>query len=540
MPPGKELQMLRINEIRSDHELNTEELYRKASKILKIKASELNDLKVLKKSIDARKKPEILNIYSVAVSVPNEEKILNRLQDRRVSLYSEKCYSLPKPVSGAFRENPPVIVGFGPAGMFAALCLSYAGLRPIVLERGDEVEIRDGKVKELWDKGILDTESNVQFGEGGAGTFSDGKLNTGIRDKENRNRFVLESFFKYGAPESILTDNKPHIGSDVLKRIVKNIRRDIIDHGGTVRFRSRFTGFETDRDGLFKGIFINDEEFLGCKRLILAIGHSARDTFEGLLNASLNMEPKSFAVGIRVQHLQDDINRAMFGVERSRIRRNTDYKLTFRSPSGRGVYSFCMCPGGFVVNSSSEERMLCINGMSYSGRDGINANSAIVVTVSPSDFVEQGYGQAGVLSGMEFQRELERRAFSEGKGLIPCQKLDDFCANRVSDGFGKISPQCKGGYSYGNIRNILPDFISSDIISAFGSFGQRIQGFDDPDSLLSGVESRTSSPVRILRNENFLSSVPGIFPAGEGAGYAGGIMSAAIDGLKCAEALLRY
>ena len=532
--------MLRINEIRSDHELNTEELYKKTAKILGIRVSELKELHIIKKSLDARRKNDIKHIYAVAVSVPNEEKLIFKLKDRRVSLYAEKSYSLPKPVSGVLRENPPVVVGFGPAGMFAALCLSYAGLHPLILERGDEVEIRAGKVKELWDKGILDTESNVQFGEGGAGTFSDGKLNTGIRDKENRNRFVLKSFVKYGASEAILTDNKPHIGSDVLRRIVKNIRCDIIDHGGSFRFRSRFTGYETDRDGLLKGIYINDEEFMSCERLILAIGHSARDTFEGLRNASLKMEPKSFAVGIRVQHLQEDINRAMYGEERERIRRNADYKLTFRAPSGRGVYSFCMCPGGYVVNSSSEDKMLCINGMSYSGRDGLNANSAIVVTVSPSDYTEMGYGQAGVLSGMEFQRELERRAFSEGRGMIPCQRLDDFRENRVSYGFGKIKAQCKGGYSYGNIRNILPDFISSDIISAFSSFGQRIRGFDDPDSLLSGVESRTSSPVRILRNENFLSSVPGIFPAGEGAGYAGGIMSAAIDGLKCAEALLKY
>ncbi|MBQ9551111.1 MAG: FAD-dependent oxidoreductase, partial [Lachnospiraceae bacterium] len=418
--------------------------------------------------------------------------------------------------------------------------LARAGLRPLVLERGQELSRRRDAVEKFRKTGLLDPESNVQFGEGGAGTFSDGKLNTGIRDKENRNRFVLDSFVKYGAPETILSDNKPHIGSDVLKSIVKNIRCDIIDHGGNVRFRSAFSGFETDKDGLLKGIYINDGEYMDCKRLILAIGHSARDTFEVLRNASLMMEPKSFAVGLRVQHLQADINRAMYGEEKGRVKRNADYKLTFRAPSGRGVYSFCMCPGGYVVNSSSERDMLCVNGMSYSGRDGINANSAIVVTVTPDDYADFGYGSFGVLSGMEFQRELERRAFSEGKGLIPCQRLEDFRKNRLSNGFGSIKPQCKGGYSPGNLKNILPDIISSDIISAFASFGQRIGGFDSPDSLLSGVESRTSSPVRILRNENFISSVPGIFPAGEGAGYAGGIMSAAIDGLKCAEALLKY
>ncbi len=531
--------MIRINELRSDHELNNEELIKKASKVLKCRPAALSGLKILKRSVDARRKDNILHIYSVALSVKNESEILKKLKDRRVSHYEEKCYRLPVMNMPSSNILPPVIVGFGPAGMFAALYLSYAGLDPVVIERGEDVDSRIKKVGLFWKKGILDPESNVQFGEGGAGTFSDGKLNTGIRDKENRDRFVLESFVKYGAPDTILTDNKPHIGSDVLKKIVKNIRLDIIGHGGSVRFSSRFTGFECDKDGLLRGIQINGDDHLRCEKLILAAGHSARDTFRKLNESRVRMEPKSFAVGLRVQHLQDKINRAMYGEAYDKGFRPADYKLTYGASDKRGVYSFCMCPGGYVVNSSSEEKLLSVNGMSYSGRDGSNANSAIVVTVTPEDYEALGYGGYGVLSGMEFQRELERRAFRECGGMIPCQRLDDFTENRVSSAFGDIPPLFKGEYAFGNLRNILPDFISRDIIEAFSSYGRKIRGFDTPDALLSGVESRTSSPVRILRNECFLSSVPGIFPAGEGAGYAGGIMSAAIDGLKTAEALLR-
>ncbi|MCR4590273.1 MAG: FAD-dependent oxidoreductase [Lachnospiraceae bacterium] len=527
--------MIRINQLKSDHELNTEELYKKAAKALNVRPGALSELKILKKSVDARHKNAILHIYSVTVKTANEDALLKRNKSGQVSKYEEKIYSLPK--KREYREDilSPVITGFGPAGMFAALYLAYAGLKPIVIERGEDADSRTEKVREFWKSGRLNLNSNVQFGEGGAGTFSDGKLQTGVHDKENRNEFVLKSFVKYGAPESILTDSKPHIGSDILREIVKNIRQDIIDHGGQVRFNTCFTGFETDNDGLLSSIILNGKEKLPCEKLILAPGHSARDTFEMLNNSRVKMEPKSFAMGVRVQHRQDDINRAMYGDD-SDIGTPASYKLTFHAPDGRGVYSFCMCPGGYVVNSSSEDKSLCINGMSYSGREGKNANSAIVVTVTPDDFTEE-YGEYGVLSGMEFQRELERKAFSACNGLIPCQTFEDFKNNRISASFGEIEPEFRGSCGFSNIREILPDYISGDIISAFESFGKKIRGFDRGDALLSAVESRTSSPVRILRNEYFLSSVPGIFPAGEGAGYAGGIMSAAIDGLKCAEAL---
>ena len=533
--------MLKINEIRSGHELNTEELKKKVSKILSIKSSAIKTLTVLKRSVDARHKGEILFIYCVSAEVSEEDKVLKRVKDSRVSKYQEKSFEIPvfSNVSNTGKGiTPPVIAGFGPAGMFAALYLSYAGLNPIVIERGEDADSRVKKVKEFWESGKLDINSNVQFGEGGAGTFSDGKLNTGVRDRENRNGFVLKSFVKYGAPESILTDNKPHIGSDILCEIVKNIRCDIIEHGGSIRFNSRLSGFETDSDGCLKAIKINDDEYLSCEKLILAIGHSARDTFEFLNEKHVLMEPKSFAAGVRVQHLQEDINKAMYG-ETDIVHKAADYKLTFHASDAKGVYSFCMCPGGYVVNSSSEENMLCVNGMSYSGRDGKNANSAMIVTVTPEDFVKMGYANYGVLSGMEFQRELERRAYSISGGAIPCQRFEDFKENRESSSFGRVSPECKGRYASGNLREVLPEFITEDIIAAFSDFGKRISGFDSPDTVFSGVESRTSSPVRILRNECFLSSVPGIFPAGEGAGYAGGIMSAAIDGLKCAEALIK-
>ncbi len=531
--------MIRINEIRSDHKLNNEELLKKASGILRIRTLMIHDLKILKESVDARRKGEILYIYSVSVKAENEDLILKKVKDKRVSLYEKKTYSIARLPHIPLNAPRPVVVGFGPAGMFAALYLSCAGFKPIVIERGDPVDIRTEKVREFWEKGVLDPESNVQFGEGGAGTFSDGKLTTGIKDRENRTGFVLETFVRFGADERILIENKPHIGSDVLKNIVKNIRRDILEHGGEVRFNSRFDGFETDRDGVLSAVCINKEELLPCNKLILSIGHSSRETFSYLHDRHMKMEGKGFAVGVRVQHLQEMIDEAMYGARHDRYLRAADYKLTFRAGDGRGVYSFCMCPGGYVVNSSSEKDSLCINGMSYSGRDGKNANSAIVVTVEPKDFISMGYGDRGVLSGMEFQRELEKRAFMECMGKIPCQRLEDFKAGRLSGFFGDIRPECKGDFSFGNIRNILPDFISSDIISAFHDFSHKIKGFDHPDTLLSGVESRTSSPVRILRNEYFLSSVPGIFPAGEGAGYAGGIMSAAIDGLKCAEALVK-
>ena len=528
--------MIRINDIRSDHELNIEELKKKAGRILSLRPEKINELKILKNSLDARHKGSLLYIYSVVLKTDNEEKLLKKLKGKQVSLYEEKTYRLPALVKGGKQRLSPVIAGFGPAGMFAALYLSYAGLNPIVIERGEDVDSRMKTVTDFFNGGKLNPESNVQFGEGGAGTFSDGKLTTGVKDRENRNGFVLKSLVKYGAPENILTDHMPHIGSDILRTVVKNLRKDIIAHGGEVRFSSRLTAIHTDSNGALKEIVINDKEVLPCENLILALGHSARDTFSYLNSINMDMEQKSFAVGLRVSHLQKEIDRAMYG-DTDKNLPPASYKLTFRAPDKRGVYSFCMCPGGYVINASSEENSLCVNGMSNNKRDGRNANSAIVVTVDPSDFETLGFSGFGVLAGMEFQRDLERKAFLEGSGLIPCQTLSDFKKDKPTDKFIGITPECLGGFKPGNLRNILPSFISDDIISAFNDFGKKISGFDCPEAVLSGVESRTSSPVRILRDSSFNSSVSGVYPAGEGAGYAGGIVSAAIDGLKCAEAV---
>ncbi len=528
--------MIRINDIRSDRELNIDGLKKKAARVLSVKPESIKELKILKHSLDARHKGSLLYIYSVALKADNEEKLLKKTRGNNVSHYEEKKYRLPSSEGGSKKHLSPVIAGFGPAGMFAALYLSCAGLDPIVIERGEDVDSRMKTVTDFFNTGKLNPESNVQFGEGGAGTFSDGKLTTGVKDKENRNGFVLESLVRYGAPESILTDFMPHIGSDILRTVVKNLRKDIIARGGEVRFSSKLSAIHTDNSGALKEIFINDKEVLPCENLILAVGHSARDTFSYLNSINMNMEQKSFAVGLRVSHLQKEIDRSMYG-DTDKDLPPASYKLTYRAPDKRGVYSFCMCPGGYVINASSEENSLCVNGMSNRARDGKNANSAIVVTVDPSDFDALGFSGYGVLSGMEFQRDLEKKAFLEGNGLIPCQTLSDFKSNRPTERFYDITPECLGGFAPGNLRNVLPSFISEDIISAFPDFGRKIAGFDCPGAVLSGVESRTSSPVRILRDTSLNSSISGVYPAGEGAGYAGGIVSAAIDGLKCAEAV---
>ena len=417
------------------------------------------------------------------------------------------------------------------------------GYRPILLERGASMEERQKDVQDFWKTGKLNPESNVQFGEGGAGTFSDGKLNTLVHDTHNRGKEVLRLFVKYGAPESILYDAKPHIGTDILAKVVKNIREAIISMGGEVRFHTKVTGIRTKRS-----IDFSDEPALAMLHLedtrtnigedlltdvaVLAIGHSARDTF-GLLNLSdIKMEPKPFAVGVRVEHSQDMIDESQYGKNAPESLPAAAYKLTAKTKEGRGVYTFCMCPGGYVVNASSEENRLAVNGMSYSGRNGKNANSAVIVTVSPEDFPEKG-----VLGGLAFQRQLEEAAFAEGQGKIPVQLFGDFKKNVPSSSAGAIAPQMKGAYSWGNVRSIFPEFIARCLEEGITEFGKKIPGYDRDDAVLSGVESRTSSPVRILRDETLQSSVKGLYPCGEGAGYAGGITSAAMDGLKVAEAV---
>ncbi len=522
--------MIRISGIKVPEGSDTEHVKKKAAHRLRLRPEEVLELTVLKKSRDARKKNNILDVYTLAVRTANEKRVLKGLRDRDISLLEEEVYRFPDHGRASGKARP-VVAGFGPAGIFASLILAHEGFRPLIYERGKPAAERALDVERFFETGVLDPDSNVQFGEGGAGTFSDGKLSTGIKDREGRKRFVLETFVRHGADSSILTDSHPHIGTDRLIDIIPSIRREIEELGGEVYFNRALTGIEIS-DGRLTGIRLSGDEdkISGCDTLFLCLGHSARDTFFMLHDKGLKMEAKPFAVGVRAEHRRELIDAALH-------QERASYKLTFHCRDGRGVYSFCMCPGGYVVNASSEEGHLTVNGMSYAARDGVNSNAAIVCTISPEDF--SGFGD-DALSGIRFQRDLERKAFEACQGLVPYQRFADFKENRVSHDLGSVRPCCKGRIGKGNIRDILPSFISDDIIEAMPEFGRRIRGYDGEDVLFAGIEARTSSPVRILRNEMMQSAnVSGIYPVGEGAGYAGGIMSAAIDGMKAAEKFLK-
>ncbi|MBR6349147.1 MAG: FAD-binding protein [Lachnospiraceae bacterium] len=531
--------MIRISGIKVD--IGQEgRLLKKAASILKVSPDVISDFFIIKKSLDARDKDHIHYSYIVDVCVNDEDKILRRCRNPKVSISKPKNYKLPEQGSAAL-INRPVVVGSGPAGLFAAYFLAQNGYKPILLERGADVNSRIKKVNDFWNNAApLDPETNIQFGEGGAGTFSDGKLNTGVNDPSGRNKLVLETFVANGGPREILCSNKPHLGTDVLMTIVKNMRNYIVSHGGDVMFNSRFDDFRSDDDRLESISYTKDgvSHDLRCSNLILATGHSARDTFKMLFEAGINMQGKPFAVGIRAVHDQDKINRIQYGPEYKEKYGNklppADYKLTYRADDGKSVFSFCMCPGGFVVDSSSEPGHLCINGMSYSGRDGEFANSAIIVSVSPEDV-----GSDTVpMKGIEFQRDLERKAFECGNGHIPAQYYGDFVKTVPSKGNNAFSG-VKGGVCYTDLNKVLPEFVSRDIKEAMPFFGTKMSGYDDDDTLILAVESRTSSPVRIVRDDHFESCIKGIYPCGEGAGYAGGIASAAIDGIKVFEEIYK-
>ena len=523
--------MIRVTQIKLQPNHNKQDLVRKVAQTLRISEQEILDLQIKKQSLDARKKSDIKYVYSVDVEVSNEEHVMKKQRNSSVSIVKEKPYHFQ--VSGTqMLSNRPVIIGSGPAGMFCAYLLAQHGYRPIVFERGKEVTERVKDIESFWNGAPLNPESNVQFGEGGAGTFSDGKLNTLVKDAFGRNRKVLEIFVKHGAPEEILYQNKPHIGTDILIDVVRSMRRQIIAWGGSFYFQSCLTDLKIE-EGSLKSISIKTAH--GIKEyktelMILAIGHSARDTFTMLYEKQFPLFPKAFAVGVRVEHLQSMIDASQYGTEHEYPLPAASYKVTANLTNGRGVYSFCMCPGGYVVNASSEEGLLAINGMSYHARNGKNANSAIIVTVSPKD-----YGEEHPLSGMMFQRELEKKAFEIGQGKIPVQRFEDYCNHRVTDSFGKVIPEHKGAYAFANIREIFPEEINQSLEDGIKSFDKQIHGFANGDTLLSGVESRTSSPIRIERNETLQIENTGIYPCGEGAGYAGGITSAAMDGMKVAE-----
>ena len=520
--------MLRISQLKLPETHTQEQLEKKLLKMLRISRKDLGHYYIRKRSLDARKKPELYYVYSIDVEIKNEERVLKSMKGK-VQKVSSRPYSVPEHGTERLSDRP-VIIGSGPAGLFCAYLLAREGYCPLIIERGAPVRERRKDVEKFWETGVLDPASNVQFGEGGAGTFSDGKLNTLVKDPAGRNRFVLETFVKFGAPEDILWEQKPHIGTDILIDVVEAMRREIEKMGGEFRFHSQVTDLIPEE----KVLIINDEEKIRAGAAVLAIGHSARDTFYMLCERGFDMEAKAFAIGVRVEHPQRLIDENMYGRDNRGDLPAASYKLTEKLDNGRGVYTFCMCPGGYVVNASSEPGCLAVNGMSYHGRAGENANSAVIVTVTPQD-----YGTDHPLSGVEFQRKLERRAWEEGKGCVPVQRFEDFCENKDTEKLGSIKPSIKGHYRLGNVRNIFPEELSLSIRDGIRAMDQKIRGFAGEDVLLSGVESRTSSPVRINRDDSFRSNIPWVYPCGEGAGYAGGITSAAMDGVKVAEALVR-
>lgn len=526
--------MYRITQLKLDIRHSQADLVKAAADALRIKPSDVRDLRVFKRSVDARKKPDIFYVYTVDVEVDKGVRLSKKvLGNKNISRTPEFKYEFKVTGEGALRHRP-IIIGTGPAGLFCGLFLARAGFKPILFERGKEAHERKRDVERFWEEGVIDPQSNVQFGEGGAGTFSDGKLNTMVKDEFGRNRVVLEEFVKHGASEEILYINKPHIGTDKLIEIVTSMREEIISLGGEVRFNSTVYDFVIN-DGKIRGVRVvseGKEIQVDTDLVVLACGHSSRDTFAVLNEIKVPMEAKSFAVGVRVIHPQRLINMAMYGVEESDTLPAADYKVTYKLPNGRGVYSFCMCPGGYVVNASSDGGELCVNGMSYSDRGSKSANSAIIVTVDKSDFPGDDS-----LSGVRFQQDLEKKAYELCKGSIPVQLYADFIENKNSTEFKGFVPDIKGKYDFGNLREIFSDKINNSLIEGMEGFGRQIQGFNGESAIFAGLESRTSSPVRILRNKAFESDIAGLYPCGEGAGYAGGITSAAMDGIKVAEAI---
>ena len=521
--------MIRIRDIALPPEHNVNQLQFEAAQLLKVPNSKVRGLKLVKRSVDARKKPDIKIIYTVDVAVDgNEEKIIRKSGCKRASIAPISYYKAPK--CKVVPEKRPVVVGFGPAGMFAAFVLAKAGLKPIVLERGEDAQSRHEKVQKFWESGQLDPRSNVQFGEGGAGTFSDGKLNTGVNNP--RIGWILEQFVKCGARENILYDAKPHVGTDVLLTVVQNLRGWIISLGGEVRFNAQVTGI-CKENGRLTAVELENGERIECDHAIFAIGHSARDTFEMLDAENIPMEPKPFAMGVRIEHKQTAIDAAQYG-RVDPVLPPADYKLVKHLDDGT-VYTFCMCPGGYVVAAASEEGRVVTNGMSYADRDGENANAALLVTVNPEEFPYKG-----VLGGVRWQRDIEEAAYRiSGSYRAPAQKVGDFLAGRASDGAGSVKPTYRPGVHWCDLHQMLPEKICRSLKEALPLLEGNLSGFADNDAVLTAPETRSSSPVRIIRGEDRQSSLAGFYPCGEGAGYAGGIMSAAVDGIMSAEAVIK-
>lgn len=523
--------MIRVGNIKVPLDFDFSQLERYCTDKLGIPASKLRSVKLSKKSVDARKKNDVHFNISLDISAKGEAALLKRIKN---AVPVEKfTYDIPR-VSGGRR---PVIVGFGPAGMFAALVLAQAGARPIVLERGYDVDSRVKAVEKFRTTGKLDSACNIQFGEGGAGTFSDGKLTTGIKDR--RIRYVLEKLVEFGAPDEILYMAKPHIGTDKLRGTVSELRKRVISLGGEVRFGVRFSGYESEKGHISAAIYTDSdgEHTIPTDSIILATGHSARDVFELLYERGIDLSQKNFAVGVRIEHLRTDIDKAMYGVLAGHpALKAADYKLVVHLPNGRALYTFCMCPGGEVVAASSEEGRLAVNGMSCFARDAVNSNSALLVNVGSED-----YGSDHPLAGMHFQRKLEERAYNAGGGgySAPVCTVGELMDRQLGDGFGRVVPSYTPAVKKALPDEYLPDFVCESLRLGIAEMGRKIDGFDDREAVLTGIESRSSSPVRINRGDDLQSlSVRGLYPCGEGAGYAGGIVSAAVDGIKCAEAVI--
>lgn len=529
--------MIRINQVKVPLSHRQEDIIYKAAKILRIDPKKILSWQIVKKSIDARRKPEIAVVYSLDISVESQEKVLAGCKSAQVQAVNDKAYTFPDEGTGRLTHRP-VIIGTGPAGLFCGYLLAKHGYRPIILERGRCVEQRREDVEKFWREGVLDPASNVQFGEGGAGTFSDGKLNTLVKDKYGRNKEVLRIFVEAGAPEEILYEAKPHIGTDILCNVVRNLRDQIIAWGGEVRFEAQVTDL-CCHGNCVTGVVINGAETIESEAVVLAVGHSARDTFEMLYRRQIPMEPKSFAVGLRVEHPRRMIDIIQYGSAEHPLLPAANYKVATQTSSGRGVYSFCMCPGGYVVNASSEPGRLAVNGMSYSRRDGNNSNSAVIVTVTKEDYEDDS-----PLAGVAFQRKLEEKAYCIGKGSIPVETYEDYryavtgetkAPSVIRQDYPDFAPAIKGAYRMAAVHDILPKQLNEALVEGIDLFGQTMRDFADSGAYLSGIESRTSSPVRIMRDETGQSMMRGLYPCGEGAGYAGGITSAAMDGMVIAE-----
>ena len=524
--------MLRIDQLRL-HPGQQETLLRaRCAKLLRVAPADITACTVLRKAIDARE--DLTLVYTVSVSVKNEAQVLRRCRDKRVSVYKQEVYFLPPPVTAPAVR--PIVVGAGPAGLFAALVLARCGARPILLERGRPVEHRQADVERFWSGGPLDPDSNVQFGEGGAGAFSDGKLNTGTKDL--RHRFILETLVRCGAPDTILTDAKPHVGTDKLHIALQALRQELEAAGADICFNSRLEHIRI-QDGAVSAVTVcqNGQTYdLPARHVVLALGHSARDTFEMLYQAGLAMEPKPFAMGVRIEHRQSAVDAARYRqLAGHPALPPATYKLSCHLPNGRSAFSFCVCPGGQVVAAASEEQRVVTNGMSEYARDRENINGALLVNVTPADFPD-----GHPLAGIRLQRQLEDAAFALGGGdyRAPCQRVGDFLAGRPSTGAGTVQPSYLPGVTYTDLRRCLPAFISETLALALPELGRKLRGYDDPDALLTGIETRSSSPVRLVRDDRYESNIRGVYPCGEGAGYAGGILSAAADGMRCAEKLL--